>query len=185
VKKQGWSHFLPKLFDGLIKAFMGCAVVILLALMFVIVIHSAGRYLLSRSVLWIMEACAYGFMAIVFLGLGPTQKANRHVKVDLLERRLPPKISRFLQGIVAPVISLTYAIYFIWSSGIMAMRFFEKNSVGLDLTFMPLWVPAIIIPIGLVIFSLVLLGTILNYCVKFRQGKDQMPEEEIDPTVSL
>ena len=112
MRKNKLGEFFQNFLGFSTHHMMNVAVVLVLLLMMAIVIHSVSRYLFAKSLLWIMEACAFAFMAIVFLALGSTQRLDRHIKVDVLESLLPKQVHYRLKGLIAPGIALVYVLIF-------------------------------------------------------------------------
>ncbi len=50
-----------------------------------------SRSVFNEPTTWVTEISTYVFVAIVFLGLAPAQKANRHIQVEVLVSQLRPE----------------------------------------------------------------------------------------------
>ena len=81
-----------------ISASAGFVAAIALAVMTVIVGYEVvSRFVFNAPTTWVTEISTYIFVAIVFLGLAEAQRANAHIKVDLLVDRLSKQTRHFLE----------------------------------------------------------------------------------------
>ncbi|WP_342643725.1 TRAP transporter small permease [Rhodoligotrophos ferricapiens] len=72
----------------------------LFVMMIAVVCDAGGRYLANRPVPGIYEITElYLMIAVVFLGLGLSQRSGAHVRVELLLEHLPPAVQRALEFI--------------------------------------------------------------------------------------
>jgi len=72
--------------DRLMRALLG---LLLIAMVLLNVINAGGRYLVGRSIPGADEILLYSMIWLVFLGLIQVTAHHRHLRLDLLERKLP------------------------------------------------------------------------------------------------
>jgi TRAP-type C4-dicarboxylate transport system permease small subunit len=85
----------------------------------IIVVVGAGviwRYLLASPLSWTKELSGYLFTWLIFVGAALAVKEAAHIRIDLLVRKLPPKLQRLLDAAhqVLIVLFLVYLVFVGW-----------------------------------------------------------------------
>jgi TRAP-type C4-dicarboxylate transport system permease small subunit len=114
------------------------------------------RFVFGIPVLWAPEIVGYLMVVLVFLALGETMLAERHIKIDLLVSRLPERL-RDLLDLLTLTLSTGVAGFFTWHGLTTMLRSYEfgrRDSFGA--LNMPLYIPQAAVPVGLSILTLVL-----------------------------
>lgn len=132
-------HWLLTLTRSLSAIFLICAV----AINFVNIV---GRYVFSVSFTWAIEVILYLMVGAVFTGCCAVAWENRHIRMDVLLRSLPPRISRLLSlfsdlVLIAAAIAVTMFSYPI----IVQLAAFNERSAAANI---PLFIPQSLVPIG-------------------------------------
>ena len=104
---------------------------------------------------WVPEIVGYLMVALVFLALGETMLAGRHIKIDLVVGRLPRRLREFVE-LLTLTLSVGVAGFFAWhgvNTMLRSLDYGRRDAFGaLNL---PLWIPQIALPIGLSVLTLV------------------------------
>ena len=106
------------------------------------------RYFLDRPQLFVDELASFLQVFVVFAGLAYTFRAGGHVRVDLVTSSLPRPVRAWLR-VVTLALGLAFLAAVIWvtaQSGLSAYGYGRVSAVMLY----PLWIPMLLIPIGLV-----------------------------------
>ena len=111
-----------------------------------------GRYVFSASFTWAIEIILFLMVGAVFTGCCAVAWDNRHIRMDVLLRLVPPKISQLLGllsdlVLIAAAIAVTAFAYPI----ITQLAEFDQRSAAANF---PLAVPQAMIPIGFSLMAL-------------------------------
>ena len=142
----------------------------LVFLMMVLVLFEVFmRYVLNQPPMIADEFSAYMLVAISLLGLAYTWKERGHIRISILVKRLPPRVSSWLRltGLVLAFVftsELTRASY-----SFIALSFKLHIHSATWLHF-PLQGPQMTIPIGFGLLSLMLLLAIVKAIKNIRAG---------------
>jgi len=105
-----------------------------------------ARYLFGASLTWAGELTIYLFLWSTFFGAAICFQEERHIAVNLLLRRAPPRWAR--RGrIAAHLVSLFFLAAVAWH-GYRYLRLVAElgeRSIDLDI---PMWLPYLAIPVG-------------------------------------
>ena len=82
------------------------------------------RYVLGIPVLWVPEIVGYLMVVLVFLALGETMLAERHIKIDLFVSRLPRRLRDILE-LLTLTLSTGVAGFFTWHGVRTMLRSYE------------------------------------------------------------
>jgi C4-dicarboxylate transporter DctQ subunit len=134
---------LLSLIDRLEEAFMVVALTLMTLLTFVQVVL---RYAFGTGLVWSLEATTYLFAWLVLIGMSYGVRTEAHIAVDLLTRRLPPRIARAV-AVVALVASLAYCGLMIYGSGAFIDRLMALGNNARDIP-LPRWLLTGIMPVA-------------------------------------
>jgi len=132
---------------GLCIAGMGVAVVY----------EIAARSLFDEPTIWAQEVSVYLLIALAFLGLAPTHAADEHIRIDLLTRRLGPRVQLLLRAATLVAIA-TYSAVAAYGGIEMVRQSLRFGRRSLTLLSVPVWIPQLLIPLGMGLLALVALG---------------------------
>ena len=112
------------------------------------------RYFLDRPQLFVDELASFILVGVIFWGTARTFQKGGHIQIDLLTNRLRPKLQRIFR-----ILTLAMGIFFLitvtWETVASSIIAFEQERVSAVMIY-PLWIPMLLIPIGLVIMMLVM-----------------------------
>lgn len=125
---------------------------VLFALMLITGIDVIGRYVFQRPLTGAYELSELAMASVVLLGWAYTQAEKAHVDIDLVYKRLPSAVRRFLD-ILIPLFGLALFVFIAWQS-----INFINDSIGwhetTDMLDLPVWIFKSLITIGAVSISL-------------------------------
>jgi len=64
-----------------------------------------SRYLLNRPLLWVFETGEYALLYITYLGAAWVMRDDKHIKVDVVLNRLPPKVKLWVSIITSIIVA--------------------------------------------------------------------------------
>jgi len=94
------------------------------------------------------EVSGYMLIAVSFLGLAITQKKRKHIQINILISRLSQRRQKQLQ-VVALSVALVFSSWFTWLTFDHAILAYSVDNVSMTPLHAPLWIPYIMVPIGL------------------------------------
>ena len=148
---------VDRLIVGLAKLSMAVAAFGVLAMCLLVTGAVVVRYVFDWPVVWVPEIVGYLMVALVFLALGETMLADRHIKIDLVVGRLPRRVRDALE-LLTLTLSIGVAGFFAWhgiNTMLRSLDYGRRDAFGaLNL---PLWIPQVALPIGLSILTLVVI----------------------------
>lgn len=115
--------------------------------------NTIARYLFDSPVAFAEEYTAYLVIMITFLPLAYTQRKNGHIEVDIIINKLPDK-TRLILGILTDNLTLVVSILMIWYGIILTIKSFQHNVLSQTIMMTPLWIPQMVIVVGLIAFVL-------------------------------
>jgi TRAP-type C4-dicarboxylate transport system permease small subunit len=142
--------FLDKLSDG--AAFVAGLAVLAVTLM--ITFDVLMRYFFNEPQQFADELASFLLILIIFGGLAQTYQRGGHIRVDLLTNQLSPKTGRVLL-LCSLFLGIAFLTSISWNtlvSSFVAYRL-ERTSMVM---FYPLWIPMLLIPIGVALMALVM-----------------------------
>jgi TRAP-type C4-dicarboxylate transport system permease small subunit len=154
ASKRSW-------FDALIDALALAAAVLLCALVVLILVDVAARYLRLFSLPWSFEATEYMLYAITFLGAPWVLREEGHIAIELVVERLPPRPRRAVRQI-ADFLGATVCVVLFYFACRVAWRSYESATlVHKSFVFPEWWVYAGMPPV-----LLILLGVFLRWLAR-------------------
>ena len=155
-----------RLIVGLAKLSMAVAALGVLAMCLLVTGAVVVRYIFNWPVVWVPEIVGYLMVALVFLALGETMLAGRHIKIDLVVGRLPRRL-RDVVELLTLTLSVGVAGFFAWHGANTMLRSLDygrRDAFGA--LNMPLWIPQVALPVGLSVLTLVV---VMLACRKLRE----------------
>lgn len=124
------------------------AVGFLLAIMVVVTADVAMRYLFNSPFPWAYDLIALYLMAGTFyFVLGDALRARAHVSIDILQARMGLRVRR-LADLVAALVGLVLFSLIAWVGAERAWDAFANDEVLAGNIAWPMWLSAILVPIG-------------------------------------
>ena len=146
---------ISRLIVGLAKLSMAIAAAGVMAMCLLVSGAVVVRYVFNWPVVWVPEIVGYLMVALVFLALGETMLAGRHIRIDLVVGRLPQRLREIVE-LITLTLSAGVAGFFAWHGADTMLRSLDygrRDAFGALNT--PLWIPQLALPIGLSVLTLV------------------------------
>lgn len=147
--------------------------VLLLGMTLLITVDVLGRATLGKSTLVSTEISGYALVAIVFLGLAYTLRMERHVRIELLTRRLSPRKQQQLE-IAVLILSMVFIAWLAWATwGPVALNYIQKHT---SITYLhtPMWIPYLFVPIGTGMLAIALLIEVIGKLRNLKKLPDKI-----------
>ena len=180
--QSGSGSTVNRLIVGLANFAMAVAALGVLGMCLLVTGAVVVRYVFGFPVVWVPEIVGYLMVALVFLALGETMLAGRHIKIDLVVSRLPSRL-RDLAELFTLTLSLAVAGFFAWhgvNTMLRSLEYGRRDAFGaLNL---PLYIPQTALPIGLSVLTLVMALLVWRKLRAVLQGADP-PDDASDRLV--
>jgi len=115
------------------------------------------RYFLNRPQLIVDELGPFLLLLVIFGAAAQTFRVGGHVRMDLVTSHLPPAVRAWLR-LLNLALGLAFLAVVIWVTIQSALTAYRYGRVSAVLLY-PLWVPMLMIPAGLLLLALCMVGT--------------------------
>ena len=142
------SHFLGEIGTFLLMAIVFYAVTM--------------RYVFKHAPTWSEEICVYILIGIIWISIAGVLKNNHHISLDLVISNISPRKRNWFEIIIS-VIGFSFCVVLLWYSikyTLFQYRFEFKSNTLLEV---PLWIPYLLIPVGLTMICLQYVVKIVGY----------------------
>lgn len=178
--KLDFGGTLDRLITGLANLSMAVAALAVLAMCLLVTGAVLVRYVFGFPVVWVPEIVGYLMVALVFLALGETMLAGRHIRIDLFVGRLPER-ARAVIELFTLTLSVGVAGFFTWhgvNTMLRSLEYGRRDAFGaLNL---PLHLPQAALPVGLSVLTLVVILLVCRKLHAVLHGTDAT-DAESDP----
>lgn len=153
-KKTNWIDSLSEA-GGYISAIFMILIVILINTEIIV------RSFFDRSTYIADEYSSYFLVAVVLLGLAYALKEQAHIRVEVIRGRLSEQGKRvvdicgILSGLLLTLFITYHSIQMVWDS-------YSLDITADSISETPLYIPQLMIPIGLLLFALQLIATLIR-----------------------
>jgi TRAP-type C4-dicarboxylate transport system permease small subunit len=124
-----------------------------------IALQVAARHL-GKQIPSADDIAGLSMAASLFLGLGPTLRAGRHIRVNLLLSQLPARLRKRVEVLVCLAGSVFFG-YFSFYATQMTIESYQIGERTAGLLPIPLWLPQIGMSLGLIVMTLALLDDLI------------------------
>jgi len=132
-------------------------------------IDSAARLITGEPVGLVVpsysEFTGFFLVAASFLALANSLRHGAHIRVTLLIRGLPSGPRRLIE-IWCCTIALAFAAFFAWHSVALVWDSYVYNDVSPGIVAVPIWIPQMSMPLGLIVFTIALADTIITIILR-------------------
>ncbi|HID82041.1 MAG TPA: TRAP transporter small permease [Chromatiales bacterium] len=110
-----------------------------------------ARYAFDTGFPWVLETVQYLFAWVVLIGAAHGVKAGVHLGIDILTRKFPLAVQRWL-ALLALAVCLAFTIPVLILSVEYTFKVWQWGDLTLDLQ-IPQWIPYLAIPVGLTLMT--------------------------------
>lgn len=112
-----------------------------------------ARRVLGAPLLVVDEVSGYLLLAIVFLGLAYTMKAEGHIRSDILLAHVPPRARQRLETF-ATCLALGFTGVLLAGAWAIAAEYYTRGTLSFKYLQIPLWIPASLLVVGVALLLL-------------------------------
>lgn len=138
-----------------------------LFMMFSIGYDVVMRHIFNAATIWADEVSGYLLVGIAFLGAAYTLTVEGHIRIETLMERLPTKKRQRLE-FVTDVLSVAFLVVFTWQMYRLVKDSYVNVSLAPTLVRTPLYLPQLLLAIGLTWLCLQLLAHIVQRTIDLR-----------------
>lgn len=118
-----------------------------------VLVQVGGRYLFDYSIDWTAETATFAQIWMIFLAAGLAMRERLHVSVDMLTNLVPLTMRRLFIVIIAAA-----CVWFLWQAVLGSVALIDIGRIQTSPVLqVPMWIPYLSLPIGLIYFGLELL----------------------------
>lgn len=126
---------------------------VIFAMMTLVTVAVFARRVIGQPLIFGDEYSAYMMVFCVFFGGAYTLQQDAHIRVDVVAIRLKPRL-RILLRAVTSCFSLIYGGVLTWKTAKLVIYYKQIGHEALSVLETPTWIPAMTIPIGLMILTM-------------------------------
>lgn len=146
-------------------------IIFIFAMTVLITVDVLGRYFLDMPTYIATEFSGYMLVGIAFLGLAYTQRKGRHIQITIITSRLSQRLQEPLK-IAVLVVGLIFVGWLTWTTWDPVVVMFEQHRTSLTTVATPLWIPVLLVPVGLGMFTIELLVELRRAIVELIKARD-------------
>lgn len=141
--------------------------VLIFGMTLLITVDVLSRATIGKSTLVSTEISGYALVAIVFLGLAYTLRMERHIRIELLTRRLSLRRQQQLE-IAVLILSMVFITWFAWATVGPVVLNYIQHHISITYLHTPMWIPYLFVPVGAGMLAIGLLIEIIGKLKKLR-----------------
>lgn len=160
-------YFLGKVLEflGLLSEWL--TNIMMAGMAILIIVEVIARSIFNTSTLIADEYSRYLLVGVVFLGLAITFKEGHFIRVDYFyERFFSKPITRRILDVILLVIILFYLIVITIGANRMVADSFRLQTHSAFISETPMWIPQIVISIGLILLIIQVIESLLGTLIK-------------------
>ena len=147
VVDQLWLfHYLDKVNAYIENVLNVLGVAFLIILMFFTAVEIVGRYLFNQPIPGYVEDTELIMAAIVFLGIGYTQRVGAHIRMDLVINKIRGRFYHITESLTLLLALIAYGIIFIMSFQ-FTVDAYQLGDVT-EYLYTPTWPSKLCVPLG-------------------------------------
>ncbi|MBI2832028.1 MAG: TRAP transporter small permease [Chloroflexi bacterium] len=142
-------------FRELERKFNLVGVSFLVAMMVLVTVDVASRYLFNAPILGAMELSQFMMVILVFFGLAYTAAEKGHIMTEMVVSRLSPRMKAIVNSFVALLGAALFGIM-TWQGTLDSMEWFKMRGIS-DILRIPIFPFRLLVPLGALFLSIELL----------------------------
>ncbi len=167
-------NIFARIFDGIIDLLAAFAAVLVVLVTLGIASDVALRFFFNRPIFGLIGFAEYALLWITFLLAAWVLKRDKHVKMDMVLRRLKPT-AQSLVNIITSGLSAIALLIFTWYAVAVTWESFKMGYVDYTNLEPPLAPIQVIIPIGSFLLFIQLLRRMRGYWKSLRRARREKP----------
>lgn len=150
--------WLGRAIDRITNALDVISGALILVVMVLILLDSAGRNLLAEPLPGAVSWGTTALVALVFFAIPYGQKENQHVALDLFTNLLPERLSSILKGIGLLIVLIGLVLVTVGTVG-LAIDSYSRGEVMLGIVSIPTWPARSFVALGMIMLCVEVLRT--------------------------
>jgi TRAP-type C4-dicarboxylate transport system permease small subunit len=164
--------FLGSLLDRITHLTWLLAGALIVLMSFVVGYGVFTRYVLKNPDPYTYDITCIIMLVCVVFTFAHTQRLDRHLRIDLMDRYFPESVRGILHNIVTPIVGLVFCGVLTWKSWEDAWLALQGSQVTRGVLVIPTFPIKITVTIGAGLLCLVLIAQMLRYLASLRiKGK--------------
>jgi TRAP-type C4-dicarboxylate transport system permease small subunit len=156
-----------------IASFVAAAVLCLV--MLIVSADVAMRYVFNRPFGWTYDLISLYLMgALFYFALSPTFAQGAHISVDVIAHRLPSRLRRTLQIVIALVSAALFATI-AWLAAARTLDDFQSGAATSGEILWPTWLADVLVPLGCALLTLRLIVHAFGHALSLATGRNLVP----------
>lgn len=147
--------------DGLTKLAGQISALFMVLIVVLINVEILIRTIFNSSTFIADEYSGYFLVAVVLLGLAHALKHDAHIRVEVILTRLSSK-SRRIADVMASLLGIILTSFVTYHAVQMTLDAYVLEMTADSISETPIFIPQIMIPIGLYLFALQLIATLIR-----------------------
>lgn len=164
------------------RIYIGLAILALTWVVIVVTAYIILRKLTELRIYFVEEWSAFLLVLICYFSITHTLRMRGHIIVDMAVRYLS-NMTRCILELITSLISLLLVVYFIQRGISFFWYNLDSHIVSESLVHTPMWIPALFVPVGLVLFALAILGYSLQKVVEIVHHSREEVTESPPPQI--
>lgn len=149
---------MRKVLNALYLAAGACAAFLIIAVAILVIAQILSR-ILGLEAPGVDDIAGYCLAGATFLALAPTLKSGAHIRVTLFIGKLDTTAVRFFD-LLSLSIGFLLTLYFLWACIDFVWDSYRFNEVSHGMLATPLWIPRLLLPIGLLVLAVAFIDEI-------------------------
>ena len=153
------DSFLGKLVYGYdkLEEYVLCASLVVTTL--IIFVQVIMRSVFNSSLTWSEELTRYIFIWQIWMGVSIAQKDKAHIKVEILKSFVKNQKFLAVVDVIATILLIAFNIFLVTSGIDLVQQMITRGNVS---SAMPMWIVYIVLPLASGIFTLRLIGQVVE-----------------------
>lgn len=147
---------LEQLWARLLRLSQSLCAVLILLIGAIVSYEVIARSVFNAPTIWSQEIAVYLLIACAFFGYAPTMQAGEHIRIDLLIKRFRETTRQVVELLTCICIAV-FAGIAAWGGFEMMAQSFRYGRKSLTLLAVPVWIPQLLVPVGMVLLLIVVL----------------------------
>ncbi|MFC2068531.1 TRAP transporter small permease subunit [Chloroflexota bacterium] len=155
------------LFDWIINIFAFFAALLLIFIMVSVTSEVILRSFFNRPQVWVIELSEYSLLFIAFLGATWLLRNEGHVKMDLVLKRLAPRIQS-IANIINSVFGMVISSVLVWYGALVTWDNYQRGLYFYTILETPTALILVVIPVGSILLFIQFMRRTYGYLERWR-----------------
>ena len=167
---ENFAERIERAVAAIANAMAMLSVFSLLILTAVVTLSVIMRYVFNNALTWTDEISTYCLLSIVFFGLAHTLRHGGHIRVDVLTNLFSRRVNGYLH-LVAYLVGILFSLVLILGVYHRIENFYIRQTESFTDLYTPLFIPALPLLIGAVMFLLMMAAMALKHVFSMALGE--------------